>query len=799
MPLDLSPRIVATFDSASRMFAVVSGTVVAAIVVLNLYAPASPTLAERALASALLALCAVPSLMWASKREWNHSFMPYVGVLYATYFATPVFLRQDFFGSWFSRPLMADATIERALLLAIGGWVALMAGYFVVVHGRIAAALPAVRVLPAGESRLAGKAAVLVGVAAAPLLYLDNAAVVSMYAGETLLAPAIAFPVTLAGQFVVFAVLVLFYLHLRGQLGLKGRVFMVALAFYYTVLGLSTGMVNHGLKAVFALFVAYAITAQTPTWRGIAYGLATAAILFFVLVPTRIEYRRLIWTHGVDAAATWRLTAHQFDTFEGSAPAFATKAYTISLQDRVLSFAHNDPGTCRGDDPRAGASLGVFIHVDPVDTNDLPVDRWQYGFDNLDFDLSTGDVVDGRCVRHTPLPQYEINAIRTGLFRYTVPLTQKLHLPGRIELKSAVLETLARDDGEWQFETKDSSTWRIDPSETSSSRLRFVLADAKRRDGLTLAQAGSLIRVVLDDDNWAEYVLGNVDAANERVDIRLAALTDFRGDRTGLEEGGSALLFHEQTGPIAASLGRETFGGPGRNPWALRAHDSLAAKTTVLATSIVSAFDGEDDPFTGAESAIDRLDRLLPLAWLVANTPVPVRFLDGQTLTPLLFKYIPRAIYKDKPADTADLGQRYGFVPFANRVNAFKVHQLGELYANFGAIGTLVGMFILGLLYRLLYELFHRRGASVATMAAGTHMLTVLMLEMESILSVSWGFLMWYAMAVAALALVARIGWRLYNRQLGPVQAQWLGERGANPRRDSQASRARNSDWRHDG
>ena len=762
--MPLRSRLVATFDSASRMFAVVSGLVVAAVVALNLYAPASPSLAQRSLASLLVVLCAVPSLMWASKRRWDHSLMPYVGVMYATYFAMPVFLRQDFFGAWFSRPLVADSTIEWALLLALGGWAALMAGYFVVVRGRIAEALPAVRVLPHGESRLAATVAVVVGLAAAPLLYLDNAAVVSLYVGEVLLAPAIAFPVTLAGQFVVFALLVLFYLHLRGELGVKGRVFMVALGVYYTVLGLSTGMVNHGVKAVFALFVAYAITVRTPTWRGIAYGLATAAILFFVLVPTRDEYRRLIWTHGIDAAAIWRLTAHQFDTIDGSAPAFETDAYTIALQDRVLTFAHKDPSTCGSSDPREAATLGVFLHIEPVDLNDLPVARRQYGFDNLDFYLATGDVVDGRCVRATPLPDYEIDAIRAGLYRLQVPLSQMPYLPGRIELESVVFDTRPRADGEWKFETKNDSTWQIDASERGTSRLLLVLADAEKRDDLMMAQAGSVVRVVLDDDNWAEYVVDQLDAEGERVVLGLAVLSDYRGDRAGLREGDSAILHHERTGPIAASLGHETLGGPGRNPWASRAHDSLAVKTTVYATSLFSAFDGEDQTFSSTYSTIDRLDRLLPLAWLIANTPVPVRFLEGQTLTPLLFKLIPRAVYKEKPVDTADLGQRYGFVPFANRVNAFKVHQLGELYANFGTLGTLIGMFVLGVLYRVLYHLFHRRGASVVTMAAGTHMLTVLMLEMEAILSVSWGFLMWYAVAVGALALLVRLGLRFHDR-----------------------------------
>ena len=770
--MPLRPRLVATFDSASRMFAVVSGLVVVAVGALNLYAPASPTLAQRSLASLLVVLCAVPSLMWASKRQWEHSFMPYVGVMYATYFATPVFLRDDFFGSWFSRPMVADATIERALLLALGGWAALMVGYFAVVRGRVAEALPAVRVLPQSESRLAATVAVVVGLAAAPLLYLDNAAVVSLFAGETLLTPAIAFPVTLAGQFVVFALLVLFYLHLRGQLGVKGRVFMVALAVYYTVLGLSTGMVNHGVKAVFALFVAYAITAHTPTWRGIAYGLATAAILFFVLVPTRVEYRRLIWTHGVDAAAIWRLAAHQFDTVDGSAPPFETNAYTIELEDGVLTFAHNDPGTCRSSDPTEAASLGVFIHIDPVDPNDLPLARWQYGFDNLDFNLAAGEVVDGRCVRDTPLPDYEINAVRAGLYRLRLPLSQKPYLPGRIALASAALDTRPRADGEWQFRTKDDSTWQIDASDLGTSTLLLILNDAEKRDDLMLAHAGSLVRIILDDDNWAEYVLGGLDAVDKRVVLGLAELSDFQGDRTGLREGSAATLQHERTGPIAASLGRESFAGPGRNPWAARARDSLAAKTTVYATSLVSALDGEGHVFEGTYSTIDRLDRLLPLAWLVANTPVPVRFLEGETLTPLLFKFIPRIVFEEKPVDTTDLGQRYGFVPFANRVNAFKVHQLGELYANFGTLGTLIGMFVLGLLYRALYQLFHHRGASVVTMAAGTHMLTVLMLEMEAILSVSWGFLMWYAVAVGALALFVRVGLRLYERQFEKVRAR---------------------------
>ena len=81
-------------------------------------------------------------------------------------------------------------------------------------------------------------------------------------------------------------------------------------------------------------------------------------------------------------------------------------------------------------------------------------------------------------------------------------------------------------------------------------------------------------------------------------------------------------------------------------------------------------------------------------------------------------------------------------------------------------------MALLGLLYRTLHTLFHRPGACTATMAAGSHMLTVLAVEMESILSVSLGFLMWYAIAIAVLALAVRAALRLQRDAPIPARAR---------------------------
>ena len=60
-----------------------------------------------------------------------------------------------------------------------------------------------------------------------------------------------------------------------------------------------------------------------------------------------------------------------------------------------------------------------FLHMDPVDMNDLPSHRKQYGFDNLDFafrDHRHRLIKGGVCVARRELPDYAIAAIRTGQF-----------------------------------------------------------------------------------------------------------------------------------------------------------------------------------------------------------------------------------------------------------------------------------------------------------------------------------------------------------------------------------------------
>ena len=77
---------------------------------------------------------------------------------------------------------------------------------------------------------------------------------------------------------------------------------------------------------------------------------------------------------------------------------------------RMLGYARNG---CTLPDTRPA----FFVHIVPVDGEDLPAYRRQYGFDNLDFTFSDrGWKVEGKCWAYVALPDYEIARIHTGQY-----------------------------------------------------------------------------------------------------------------------------------------------------------------------------------------------------------------------------------------------------------------------------------------------------------------------------------------------------------------------------------------------
>ena len=94
----------------------------------------------------------------------------------------------------------------------------------------------------------------------------------------------------------------------------------------------------------------------------------------------------------------------------GDGPPIIRSDWDVYLVGNRLIYAKDQ---CSPED----AEPTFFLHLDPVDMNDLPNYRKQYGFDNLDFAFEHRRPIKGEvCVAVRELPDYAIAAVRTGQY-----------------------------------------------------------------------------------------------------------------------------------------------------------------------------------------------------------------------------------------------------------------------------------------------------------------------------------------------------------------------------------------------
>ena len=108
---------------------------------------------------------------------------------------------------------------------------------------------------------------------------------------------------------------------------------------------------------------------------------------------------------------------------DGAGEPIIRSNYDVYINETRLIYLHR---SCR----LTGFKHKFFLHITPVHLHDLPEDRKQYGFDNLDFsfkdnfsDHSFTFVNNDTCIVVRHLPQYAIKQIQTGQFtRETGPI-----------------------------------------------------------------------------------------------------------------------------------------------------------------------------------------------------------------------------------------------------------------------------------------------------------------------------------------------------------------------------------------
>ena len=88
----------------------------------------------------------------------------------------------------------------------------------------------------------------------------------------------------------------------------------------------------------------------------------------------------------------------------------ARGAFDVHLADGELAYV-KEP--CEPGDTEAR----FFLHVTPERVSDLPEERRQYGFDNLDFAFfPNGALFEGKCAARAALPGYAVASVRTGQY-----------------------------------------------------------------------------------------------------------------------------------------------------------------------------------------------------------------------------------------------------------------------------------------------------------------------------------------------------------------------------------------------
>jgi hypothetical protein len=191
--------------------------------------------------------------------------------------------------------------------------------------------------------------------------------------------------------------------------------------------------------------------------------------------------------------------------------------------------------------------------------------------------------------------------------------------------------------------------------------------------------------------------------------------------------------------------------------------------------------------YHGAKTTFERSADMDLFADIVKRTPSEIPYWEGYTYQSLVGAAIPRVLWPDKP--TKEIGQafghRYGYLRWSNLVTSINLPFLVEFYANFGLVGVLIGMVVVGAIYRTLDELVNHPDQDLLTSLIGVIILVPLIM-LESDFSLTFGGLILNGLALFAVSSVIRGSRSLGSRVPYPAYSR-LGNATATMRRTQRA------------
>lgn len=145
--------------------------------------------------------------------------------------------------------------------------------------------------------------------------------------------------------------------------------------------------------------------------------------------------------------------------------------------------------------------------------------------------------------------------------------------------------------------------------------------------------------------------------------------------------------------------------------WYANKNDFSITQKAILFVELITKHYTGDKQATQWDSVLTRVDRINHIgtfSYVINATPQSIPYWKGETYSYLLVSFIPRLFWPDKPTAPQgnEFGQRYGLLAPFDDITTFNLPWLPEFYANFGIVGVLLGMSIVGLLFRFIVEKF---------------------------------------------------------------------------------------------
>lgn len=160
----------------------------------------------------------------------------------------------------------------------------------------------------------------------------------------------------------------------------------------------------------------------------------------------------------------------------------------------------------------------------------------------------------------------------------------------------------------------------------------------------------------------------------------------------------------------------------------------------------------------GASTVASRSLTLDLFADVVRRTPDEIPYWGGASMVSLAGMLVPRILWPTKPEKRIgqDFGHRYSYLASSDLRTSLNLPWLVEFYANFGAIGVVLGMSMVGSLYATLMRHFNAIGQAPEWSLLGMTVLVPLF-NIESDFSLTFGGLFLNTVTILAIVRFLRL------------------------------------------